>query len=102
MAYKFKDIVDVKAVQTLMDKLWQASGIPTGIIDVDGTVLVATGWQEICSQFHRQNPETDARCRESDAYLTRHLQEFADLPGCGYIEYRCGNGMIDIAIPIGI
>lgn len=102
MAYKFKDIVDVNAIQSLMDKLWQASGIPTGIIDVDGTVLVAAGWQEICSQFHRQNPETDARCRESDAYLTRHLQDFAALPECGYIEYRCGNGLIDIAIPIVI
>ena len=102
MPYKFSDIVDVKAVQALMDKLWDASGIPTGIIDVHGTVLVATGWQDICLQFHRQNPETDARCRESDDYLTRHLQNFAELPECGYIEYRCGNGMIDIAIPIVI
>lgn len=102
MTYKFRDIVDVKAVQVLMDKLWQASGIPTGIIDVDGTVQVATGWQDLCTQFHRQNPETYARCQESDAYLTKHLHEFSDLPPCGYIEYQCGNGMIDIAIPIVI
>lgn len=102
MTYTFRDIVDVETVQTLMDKLWQASGIPTGIIDVDGTVLVATGWQDICTQFHRQDPETKARCLEGDAYLTRHLQEFSDLPECGYVEYKCGNGMIDIAIPIVI
>lgn len=80
MTYKFRDIVDVKAVQTLLDMLWQASAIPTAIVDVDGTVLVATGWQDICTRFHRQNPEADDRCRESDAYLTRLLQESADLP----------------------
>lgn len=102
MPYKFSDIVDIEAVQALMDKLWDASGIPTGIIDVDGTVLVATGWQEICSRFHRQHPETYARCLESDSYLTRHLENFAELPECGYIEYQCRNGMVDIAIPIVI
>ncbi len=102
MTYKFRDIVDVKAVQVLMDKLWLASGIPTGIIDVDGTVLVATGWQDICAKFHRQNLGTKVRCQESDAYLARHLQELANLPPCGYVEYQCGNGMIDIAIPIVI
>lgn len=102
MTYKFRDIVDVERVQALMDKLWKASGIPTGIIDVDGTVLVATGWQDLCSLFHRQNPETDARCRESDAYLAKHLRLHSELPECGYVEYHCRNGMIDIAIPIVI
>jgi len=100
MALKFVDLVDISAVQTLMDNLWQASGIPTGIIDVDGTVLVATGWQDICTRFHRQHPQTAKRCQESDRYLQHFLQAGHPIPDCGYIEYPCKNGMIDIAVPI--
>jgi PAS domain S-box-containing protein len=102
MPYTFSDIVDIDAVQALMDNLWQASGIPTGIIDINGTILVAAGWQKICMQFHRRHPETRARCHQSDAFLAQHLNKPAALPECGYIEYRCQNGMIDIGLPIVI
>jgi PAS domain S-box-containing protein len=97
MQYTFSDIVDIPAVQTLMDNLWKASGIPTGIIDIDGSVLIATGWQDICTKFHRQHPETERRCRESDASITERLKENE-----GPIEYHCQNGMIDIGVPIVI
>lgn len=90
------------AVQNLMDKLWKVSGAPAAIMDIDGTILVATGWQDICTQFHRRHPETNTRCLESDAYLAKHLDEYLDLPECGYLEYRCQNGLIDIGIPIVI
>jgi PAS domain S-box-containing protein len=100
MPYRFSDIVDIEAIQDLMDNLWQASGIPTGIVDIDGTVLVGAGWQTICTQFHRRHPETRARCLQSDAFLARYLNEHSVLPECGYIEYRCQNGMIDIGMPI--
>ena len=100
MKLKFADLVETSAVQTLMDNFWQASGIPTGIIDVEGTVLVATGWQDICTRFHRQHPQTSKRCRESDRYLQHFLQAGHSLPACGYVEYPCKNGMIDIGVPI--
>ncbi len=102
MDYKLADIVDIPAVQLLMDKLWEASRIPTGIIDIDGTILVATGWQQICTKFHRREPEMSERCRESDAFMKRRLSDGQPLPECGYVEYQCGNGMIDIGIPIVI
>lgn len=100
MAFNFSDIIDIEAVQNLVEDQWQISGIPTGIIDIDGTVLVAIGWQDICSCFHRQHPETAEKCRISDDYLRRRLEQGDTLPECGYIEYRCKNGMIDIGMPI--
>ncbi|MEJ2200579.1 MAG: PocR ligand-binding domain-containing protein [Desulfuromonadaceae bacterium] len=100
MDYRIADILDIPTVQRLMDNLWQASGIPASIIDIDGTVLIATGWPDICTQFHRKHPQSALRCRESDAYLTTHLAGGHNLPECGYIDYCCRNGMIDIGMPI--
>lgn len=99
MKYRFAEIVDVPALQAMMESLWRASGIPTGIVETDGKVLVATGWQTICTVFHRRHPVTAARCAESDASIAAHLRD-GSLPECGYVEYRCKNGMVDIALPI--
>lgn len=102
MHYTFSEIVDIPAIQELMEGLWKSSGIPVGIVDIEGTVLVATGWQDICTQFHRSSSESEALCRESDAYLQEHLAANRILPESGYYEYHCKNGMIDIAVPIVI
>ncbi len=102
MNYKFSEIVDIQAVQRLMENLWKASGIPTGIIDIDGTVHVATGWQDICTRFHRQHPETARRCRESDAYISDHIGQQEGVFDGQPIEYQCRNGMVDIGVPIVI
>ena len=102
MDYKFSDLVDIAAIQEMMECLWNASKIPVGIIDTDGRVLVATGWQDICTKFHRRNSETELLCRESDSYLQELLVAECELPPCGYFEYHCKNGMIDIAVPIMI
>lgn len=99
MTFKFSNIVDIKAVQSLMDDFWKDSGISTAIVDIDGTILVATGWQEICTQFHRKLPKTNSFCLKSDTYLAKCLNE-SPLPECGYIEYECQNGMMEISIPI--
>ena len=100
MEFRFSDLVDTPAVQKLMDNLWEAAGLPAGIIDVDGTVLVATGWQEICTEFHRRHPQTAMRCRESDAYIQEVLAEKRPLEEGEFVSYRCRNGLVDIAMPI--
>jgi two-component system cell cycle sensor histidine kinase/response regulator CckA len=94
--YKFHELVDIEKLQQLMDHFHMATGIPVGIIDLEGNVHVATGWQEICTGFHRVNPETLARCRQSDAYIRNNLH--LD----GYIEYKCRNGLWDLALPLVI
>lgn len=100
MNYRFSEIVDLIALQTLMENLWRASGLPVGILDIDGTVLVATGWQKICTDFHRRHPEALQRCRESDAFIFRYLEEGGSQGG--RIEYLCKNGLVDVAVPIVI
>lgn len=95
MKYKFSEVVDIPKLQNLMEALYLVSGIPSGIIDTEGNILVAVGWREICKNFHRVNRETEVLCRQSDGYIAEHLHN-----GKPYICYTCANGLIDAAAPI--
>lgn len=93
--YRFADLVDVASLQKIAEANYRASGMPIGIIDAgDGSIVVGAGWQDICTRFHRADPAAEKRCRESDAYITEHLQN--DTP----CAYKCANGLWDIGIPI--
>ena len=99
MKYKFSEIVNIPKLSNIMEGLYLASGIPSGIIDLEGNILVQVGWRDICMKFHRANRETELLCRQSDKYLQEHIKE------CGgrsepYICYTCLNGLIDAAAPI--
>jgi len=88
------DILDVEAIQAIMDSFYKLAPIPMAIIDLKGRVLVGIGWQDICTKFHRINPETCAHCIESDTLLT------IDVPPGEFRLYKCKNNMWDIATPI--
>ncbi len=91
------DVLDVSVLEKLAKANHQATGMPIGIIDaVDGSVLVGFGWQDVCVMYHRANPITAQRCRESDDYIKLHL---SDPTPC---EYRCRNGLRDIGVPIRV
>lgn len=93
--YHFADLVDVASLQKIAEANYRASGMPVGIVDAtDGSIVVGAGWQDICTRFHRLNPAAEQRCRQSDTYITNHLQ--ADAP----CAYKCQNGLWDIGIPI--
>jgi PAS domain S-box-containing protein len=88
------DIIDAQAIQSLMDDLYKLAHIPIGLIDLKGNVLVGVGWQDICTRFHRVNPETCKYCLESDTNLSTGV-----LPG-KFKPYKCKNNMWDIVTPI--
>jgi PAS domain S-box-containing protein len=97
MEYKLADLVDVPKLQELMDVFHTVTAAPTAILDVDGTVLTATAWQDICTKYHRTHPDCVLRCKQSDAYIAAHLNE-----GSAYAMYECANGLVDVASPIMI
>jgi len=99
---RFRDLVDIATLQTLAESLWTAAKIPTWILDPDGEILVGIGWQPICTEFHRIHPETEALCRQSDRYILDFVNSDKPIPECGYIEYFCKNGLIDIGLPVFI
>ena len=90
------DIIDVEALQSMMNDFYSLTRIGIGIIDLEGTVLVSAGWQDICTKFHRVHPETARHCLESDKYLAQDVT-----PGT-FKLYKCKNNMWDIATPLFI
>jgi PAS domain S-box-containing protein len=95
MKPSFHELVEIDELQSLCDILSKLTGFATAILDMEGNVLIATSWQEICTVFHRKNPETAEACRKSDTIL-----EESPAPGERYRVYRCNNGLIDVSVPI--
>lgn len=89
------DLVDLNELQTLFANFCDAVGVAAAIIDLDGKILASSRWQRICTDFHRVNADTCARCIESDTQLALQLQDGQD-----FTQYRCKNGMTDCASPI--
>src|SRR6266545_1667388 len=92
----FSQLVDIEQIRQLLEAQFKITGIPSAILDTDENILAAVGWQDICTRFHRVHPNSNARCLESDAYIKSHLCDFKG----GYLEYRCKNGLWDVAVPI--
>ena len=88
------EIIDVKALQALMDNFYKLAHIPMSITDRQGKVLIGVGWQDICTKFHRIHPDTGRYCLESDTQLPRGI------PSGEFRLYKCKNKMWDIATPI--
>ncbi|HQI01156.1 MAG TPA: PocR ligand-binding domain-containing protein [Deltaproteobacteria bacterium] len=95
MKHSFSELVDVKRIQELADLFYKATGIPSAVIDPDGIVITGSGWQPICTAFHRVHPEARDRCIESDTVIANQIES-----GRKYTVYRCRNGLIDAATPI--
>ena len=90
---ELSDIIDVEAIQAIMDDFFQITNIGIGLIDSKGKVLVATGWQDICTKFHRVHPEACRNCIESDTLLT-----VGRVAGT-FTAYKCKNNLWDISTP---
>ncbi|NMC75516.1 MAG: hypothetical protein GYA56_14330 [Geobacteraceae bacterium] len=96
MKYTFSQLFDIRQIQTLMESYNKVTGLLSAILDTNEKVLVAVGWQDICVRFHRQHPVTLARCKESEAFIKKHLHEYEGR----FFQYRCKNGLWDMAMPI--
>lgn len=90
----FADIVDIEHLRELLTNFNRLTGISAAIIRPDGDVDISISWQDVCTKFHRVCDKTRARCIESDQYINAKVQD------SDYIEYRCKNGLWDIASPI--
>ena len=88
------DVIDVDEIQSLMDDFYRLTNVGIGILDRSGEVLVSTGWQDICTRFHRVHPQTRQNCVESDTVLSQ------DVPAGAFKLYRCKNHLWDMATPL--
>lgn len=92
---KFAEIVDINELLALCESFTGVTGAVTAILDLEGNILVQTGWRDICTSFHFAHPVTMRLCREDGATAGLRMQE-----GESYHAYRCQNGLIDVVVPI--
>ncbi|WP_129127631.1 PocR ligand-binding domain-containing protein [Geomonas oryzae] len=93
---ELSDIIDSEMLQAMMEDFYKITGMLGAVLDVSGKVLVAVGWQDICTKFHRVHPEACKNCLESDTVLSRGVASGT------YRRYRCKNNMWDMVTPIEV
>jgi signal transduction histidine kinase len=90
------NIIDKPSIKATMEYLNSVTKLTFGLIDLKGNIIVATGWQDICLNYHRKNPVTCKNCIESDTELTKGLKK-------GETRlYKCNNHIWDSATPLFI
>ncbi len=94
--YKFTDLVDIDEFSLLLENFYKATGIPNGIVGMDGELISQAGWTDACNTFHRGHPESRRRCEQSNLELMQGLT-VAEASGA-----LCMNGLIDYATPVVI
>ncbi len=95
MKLKAKDYLDFEKMNNLLDDFNRVTGFVTAVLDLEGNVLSKSGWRQICTDFHRRNPESVHNCLVSDTQLAMNIQDEKKLH-----FYKCMNGLIDVAVPI--
>lgn len=95
MKHNIKELLDLSALQRLTDDLYASSGIPSAIISMDGEVLTRSGWQRICTEFHRVHPDMEKECTESDIATRKAL-----VNGEPFVLYHCPRGLVDASAPL--
>lgn len=97
MNYQLTDLVDIHKVQNTFEKLYNATGIPSGIIDIDGNIIEAVGWQPVCMDYHIKNPESCKFCDLSNKNVAERI-----FSGENIVISNCLNGLVYIGTPINV
>ncbi len=93
---ELNDIINVPAIQKLMDSFYELAQIPMAIIDLKGKVLVDIGWQNKSTKFHGVHQKTCRNRLESDVELT------AGIPDGEFMLHKCKYNMYDLSTPVNI
>lgn len=95
MPIRFDEIISIDRLQALFDAFYTATKMGVAIASLDGNIWVRSGWQDICTQFYRRNPESEKLCVQSDT----RVHEKGLSTGTPS-TYRCPHGLIDASMPI--
>ena len=96
--YSITDLVDIEILHKAFEKFSLATGFTVGFLEYPSQkILIATGWRNICTKFHRTFSGSAENCKDSNLHLTEHSKELQALR-----IQKCKNGMMDGATPIVI
>jgi len=94
--YEFKDLVAIDQLRNIFESFSVATGFTTGLVSFpEQELLIATGWRDVCTKFHRKNASSKIHCKTSNITLTTNLKNHKETFVC-----KCQNGLVDGATPI--
>ena len=94
--YTIKDLVDIEQLRLVLEKFSKATGYTIGFLSYPALeVLIATGWRDVCTKFHRACPASACHCKTSNVQLIGNLTKSRQMN-----IQACDNGMYDGAAPI--
>ncbi|MRR14535.1 hypothetical protein EG833_03730, partial [archaeon] len=65
--YNLRDLLDIGLLKGIFEDFSKATGFTTGLVSFpDQEILIATGWRDVCTKFHRACPESSLHCTESN------------------------------------
>ena len=92
--WELEILLNAPVLRSLMEDFARITCTATAILDLKGKVLVAVGWQDICTKYHRIHAGTSKACTESDLYLAGHVERG------NYVAYKCQSGLWDVVTPL--
>jgi PAS domain S-box-containing protein len=95
MGYRLNELIDLPRLQKLTEAFSKSTGFPTTVVDPQGNVLFESGYQRLCTFFHRQNSQTRQRCVEMDPHQAALL-----VAGPSGVLQQCRNGLYYASVPI--
>ncbi|WP_179632151.1 PocR ligand-binding domain-containing protein [Clostridium peptidivorans] len=94
--YKLEELVDMQKLQKLMDKFYNITKLPHGVLNLEGKMLINTRWQMACEKFHRKISDSRQHCIEG-FIKNKEVERGED-----YTLTQCRNGLMSAFIPIEI
>lgn len=95
MEHHITDLLNLEKLQEITEAFHAVTGLSSSVVDKEGRILAGSGWQEICSRFHRANEKTARNCLKSSEAIKQRLKE-----DCPHIVCKCPNGLYDAAAPV--
>jgi PAS domain S-box-containing protein len=90
---------DFGPVRDLLSTFYDFARVHISFMTSEGEIYSSSGDARACRDFHRACLETAAGCEESDRRVEALLHEPMNR---GYVDYRCANGLRDIALPLAV
>jgi signal transduction histidine kinase/ligand-binding sensor protein len=89
-------LVDLDRLKSIFEKFSQATGCMIGFLTYpDQKILVATGWRDICSMFHRADPESTVVCVKCNKSMTSKATKEGEVA----VEL-CDHCLVDGGVPV--
>lgn len=92
--FKLRQLFDLEKLQGLIDNFSLIIGVACAIVDEKDELVITSGWENLCTKYHRNYPESAMYCRKSNAILNEKLRDGKPA------SEKCLLGLIDAALPI--